>query len=450
MVRALGVDLPLAANEPGEYLSPQNPRLKAPVAEMYGYDSYVKVTGSARTADFPWASSHHPLRFQQFAGGARPLTCWELGAGWWDWRAQVAPAATVQTLGAGLAHGLKGYNLYTAQDGHDPGGYTYRFGGLLDAQGRPTARLDAVARFHDFAAAHEAELTASIELQDPIVFLDYQPYTRLAPEDCLPLPISGLLEPMRYFAKWGFAGFHAVLQTAGYNVPFLDLESATDEALAGFAAAVFASRGYLDAESFLRLERFASGGGHLVTFPEPVSRHPDGSPLDGRALWPHAPVRASWCGRGRLIAHLIARWMLPYYLRTRWKTRSAATCGWCASRRAGRCCCAPAPAARRWPTAFRSAAARRPSSAPSPAAPTPPPATTGSRPRRGGRCAASPCASSSAPRRAASCPTTPSRSRPSRGSARTPRAAPGAAACSSSSIGSAPSAARSTSRRRPR
>lgn len=248
-VRRLGVDLPLAVNEPAEHLSPQNPRLKAPVAELYGYDSYIKVTGSKHTADFPWASSHHPLRFQSFLGAAQPLTSWELGTGWWDWRAQVSPAATVQTLGAGLAHGLQAYNLYAAQDGRDPGKYVFQFGGLLDETGRPTRRLEALSRLQAFAAAHEAELVESVEVQDPIAFLEYQPYTRLAPEDCLPLPISGLLEPLRYFAKWGFAGFHAVLQTAGYNVPFVDLESVTESQLTGMAAAIFPSKGYLDAES---------------------------------------------------------------------------------------------------------------------------------------------------------------------------------------------------------
>ncbi|MGH2353922.1 MAG: beta-galactosidase [Chloroflexota bacterium] len=324
-VRSLGIDLPLAANEPAEYLSPQNPRLKSPVAQLYGYDSYVKVTGSAQTADFPFASSHHPLRFQPFANDAQPLTCWELGAGWWDWRARVSPAATVQSLGAGLAHGLKGYNLYAAQDGRDPGDYVFHFGGLLDEDGQPTARLEALARLQAFVARHEDELTASAELQDPIAYLEYQPYTRLTPEDCrpvpeLPVPVPGLLEPMRYFAKWGLVGFHAVLSTAGYNAPFIDLESATDASFGQYTAAVFPSRGYLDEASYAKLRRFVGGGGHLVTFPEAATQREDGTRLDSRALWPHPPAKARWFGRARLIAHLIARWMLPYYLHVRWKT----------------------------------------------------------------------------------------------------------------------------------
>lgn len=65
---------------------------------------------------------------------------------------------------------------------------------------------------------------------------------------------------------------------------------------------------------------FVADGGHLVTFPEPVARHTDGRPLDGSQLWPHPVARASWHGRWQLIAHLIGGWMLPYYLRTRWKT----------------------------------------------------------------------------------------------------------------------------------
>ncbi|HEV2126556.1 MAG TPA: beta-galactosidase, partial [Chloroflexota bacterium] len=129
MVRSLGIDLPLTVNEAGEYLSPQNPRLKSTAADFYGYDTYTKLTGAPHTADFPFASSHNPLRFQQFTSATSPLTCWELGTGWWDWRANVSPAATAQVFGAALAHGLKGYNLYAAQDGRDPGGYLFRFGG---------------------------------------------------------------------------------------------------------------------------------------------------------------------------------------------------------------------------------------------------------------------------------------------------------------------------------
>jgi hypothetical protein len=305
-------------NEPAEYLSPSNPRVKAPVADFYGYDSYIKVTGSTHTADFPFASSHHPLRFQQFESDGRPLTCWELGAGWWDWRARVSPAATIQTLGAGLAHGLKGWNVYVAQDGRDPGGFLFHFDGLLDESGRPSARYEALARLQRFAAEHEADLTASTEFRDPIAYLEYQPYTRLTPEDCLPVP--GLIEPLRYFASFSLSGLRAVLSTAGYNAPFVDLQSAGDDTLRAFRAAVFPSRGYLDADSYERLEAFALGGGHLITFPEPVTRTPDGAVLDTRRLWPHLPARARWLERHRLIGHLVSHWMLPYYAWIRWKT----------------------------------------------------------------------------------------------------------------------------------
>lgn len=309
------VDLPLMVNEPAEYLSPSNPRVKAPVADFYGYDSYIKVTGGKHTADFPFASSHHPLRFQQFESPTRPLTCWELGAGWWDWRARVAPAATVQTLGAGLAHGLKGWNVYLAQDGRDPGGFKFRFDGLLDEAGRPTERYEALARLQHFAAAHEEELSASTEVRDPIAYLEYQPYTRLMPEDCL--PVAGLIEPLRYFASFSLVGLRAVLSTAGYNAPFVDLQSATEDTLSAFRAAIFPSRGYLDPDSYERLEGFALGGGHLITFPEPVTQEPDGTPLDTARLWPHAPARARWLERHRLIGYLISRWIVPYYASVR-------------------------------------------------------------------------------------------------------------------------------------
>ncbi|HET7768331.1 MAG TPA: beta-galactosidase [Chloroflexota bacterium] len=320
IVRDLGIDLPTFINEPAEYLSPQHPRLKRETADFYGYDTYTKLTGGEHTADFPWAGSQHALRFQQFAGEAQPLTCWELGTGWWDWRAKVSPAATLQTFMGGLAHGLRGYNLYSAQDGSDPGGFAFKIGGLLDETGATTERYDLVARLQSFVARHEEELTASEEVRDPIAYLEYQPYARLTPESAFPLPLPGLIEPLRYFAAFAMSGFHALLQTTGYNVPFVDLETADPTQLATYRAVVFPSCGWLEDALYRKLERYARGGGNLITFPEPVTRRADGEPLSTGVLWPHQPRRQRWLGRLRLIAHLVARWMVPYYLTIRWKT----------------------------------------------------------------------------------------------------------------------------------
>jgi len=44
--------------------------------------------------------------------------------------------------------------------------------------------------------------------------------------------VPGLLEPLRYFAGFALAGFHALLQTTGYNIPFLDLENVTPDEVA--------------------------------------------------------------------------------------------------------------------------------------------------------------------------------------------------------------------------
>jgi hypothetical protein len=88
------------------------------------------------------------------------------------------------------------------------------------------------------------------------------------------------------------AGFRAVLATAGYNAPFVDLQSATPETLARYSAAIFPSRGYLDEESYEKLTAYAMDGGELVTFPEPVTRSGAGARLDSSLLWPHAGAGA--------------------------------------------------------------------------------------------------------------------------------------------------------------
>ncbi|MBI3972231.1 MAG: beta-galactosidase [Chloroflexi bacterium] len=313
IVRRQGITLPLVVNESAGYVSPQNPRVKAPAADLYGYDSYAKASGSAHTADFPFAGSLHPLRFQQFTTDERPLSCWELGTGRWDPRARVATRTTLQGLAAGVAHGLKAYNLYVAQDSD-----RYQFGTLLDAAGQPTPCFDVVGRFHEFVAAHEEELTASVEVHDPIAYLDYQPYTRLTPVDHLHLPgARALPDPLRYFAGRGLAGLHAVLLTAGYNPIVVDLVSATEESLADYLVAIFPSRGYLDLENYGKLVVFTLRGGHLVTFPEPVTRQQDGTPFRTAFLWPVRPARRRWLDRGRMLFHLAMRWALPYHLRTR-------------------------------------------------------------------------------------------------------------------------------------
>ncbi len=306
IVRDLGVGLPTVVNEAGDYVSPQSPLAKAPAADFYGFDSYAKTTGAPHTADFPFAASLHSLRFQQFAADERPLSCWELGTGWSSPRARGSPAVTVQSLGAAIAHGVKGYSLSAAHDSP-----AYPFGALLDEAGQPTDRLEAVARLQAFIAAHEEELTASVEVHDSIAWLDYQPYTRFGPEDFLP---GGLPDPHRSFTRRALDGFHALLLTCGYNPVRFDLQSVDESALAGYHAAVFPSRGYLDLESYGKLVVFTLRGGSLVTLPQPPAREPDGTPFRSTFLWPHLPARIHRLDRARLMTHVLRHWAIPYHL----------------------------------------------------------------------------------------------------------------------------------------
>jgi hypothetical protein len=151
--------------------------------------------------------------------------------------------------------------------------------------------MGAIARLQALMEEIGEELTASVEVQDPIAYLDYAPYTRLNSDNHRHR--SGL----SYFARartaaWAPLGLHAALLTAGYNCPFIDLEAATDDALAEFQGAVFPSRGWLPLNEYGKLVVFTLRGGALVTFPEPVTRQPDGTPFKTTFLWPH-PRRPS-------------------------------------------------------------------------------------------------------------------------------------------------------------
>lgn len=291
VTRRLGIDLPLVVNEPADYRSPQNPQLNAAVADLYGFASRTQPDASVHEARSPFAGSHSALRFQQFAAEERPLSCWGLdGMAGQNAAPIVSPASLVHGFGAGLAHGVKGY--------------------ILDLGSLPPAYQDAAGRLQAFAGAHETELTASVEVQDSIAYLDYQPYTRFTADGfpAIGALADGLIDQAPYTAFEALSALHAVLLTLGYNPPFLDLEAATDHALADFAAAVFPSRGYLDLENYGKLVVFTLRGGTLVTFPEPVTRQKDGTPLKTAFLWPHAPSKTRRLDRNQLIRSFGGRW----------------------------------------------------------------------------------------------------------------------------------------------
>ena len=163
-VRDLGIALPTVVNEAGDYVSPLNPLVKAPTGDFYGFESAAgaRATGGRHTAGCPFAGSLHALRFQEFATDERPLSCWEIGTDRGNPRDRDAVAATVQRLGAAVAHGVKGFCRSVAQNSA-----AYDSEAPFEEGGRVAERLDAVARLQAFVAAHEEELTASTEARWP-------------------------------------------------------------------------------------------------------------------------------------------------------------------------------------------------------------------------------------------------------------------------------------------
>ncbi len=309
----LGVPVPLAINEQATYSSPAHPGAKSAVADIYGFDLYTKSSGSSAIADFPFLSSQAPALFSAYATPERPAACLELGAGWWDERAQIANEATVQAMLGCVAHDTRGYAIYIVHDGKDPEGAPYRYHTLLDEEGREQPRYAAVRGVQDFLARHEQLIVQSTEAHDSIAYLHYQPYSRLSIDEYSAR--TGAQEPMPFFASLGLSGFYDLLVSAGYQPRFFDLEGVTDEQLATQRVAILPTKQYLDAACFAKLRRYVEQGGQLITLPGPIRQDAYGRKLaDAEALYPYAEQSAQWLGSQQMRLGLLNGLTLRYRL----------------------------------------------------------------------------------------------------------------------------------------
>jgi hypothetical protein len=314
---ALEVEVPLVVNDAAGYVSPQGPNAARRDGTLYGYDAdagaaHAGTTDDRSVGDAPFAGSYWAARFQPYASDETPLSCWGLGAGSAGSDQQhrreyerVPRVATLHALFAGIAHGLKGYDLGLVQEWSAANCGEYDTGpsrSAVNAQGQPAAPDGALAPLQRWLAAHEEELTASAEVRDSLAYLQYRPYARLTPDD-----LVGSTDPpdrQHSSAARAHAGLYAVLLTAGFNPTCVDLEAIEDDDLAEFAAAIFPSRGYLDLNSYGKLVVFTIRGGTLLTLPEPVTRQPDGTSFKSDFLWPVAPETVRPLGGGRLARSL--------------------------------------------------------------------------------------------------------------------------------------------------
>jgi beta-galactosidase GanA len=317
IARDCGVAVPLVVNDLDIYLSPAAPGEKAGLAEVQGYDIYTKASGQASTADLPFAPSHDPEKFRALVAPEAALISVEMGAGWFDPRARIKPEATVQATLGGVAHGIVGHSYYVAHDGRDPDGAPYTFHSFFDAKGESTARYEAVARIHALLAAHEAEVLDATACYDDIFYLTYQPYSRLMPGDYL--PGGWLPDPLLYLEVLGLHGFYDLLLTSGYLPEFADAQRIDDAELAHARIVIFPTRGWVDAATMAKLNRYVEGGGHLITFPTIVSSDAQGRPLSSaRALYPHPPATSRHLGYGTVMRRLVVDFLGKYLLWQRW------------------------------------------------------------------------------------------------------------------------------------
>ena len=130
------------------FVSPETPGLVAP---------RVDSTGTVSARRLPFDASVQALRFEPYSADTRPLTAHNL-------------AGVGDLLGA-IAHGAKGYSLAPDALPLEPF--------EREAAGQP----EALVRLQRWIAGAEEELTASVEVRDPIAYLDYPLYWRYTPED---------------------------------------------------------------------------------------------------------------------------------------------------------------------------------------------------------------------------------------------------------------------------
>jgi hypothetical protein len=253
--------------------SPQSPRDLLAGDDLVGYDSCLPGRRQLHGTAQPFAGSQHASRFRQFLDDERPLSCWRVESGVDLGRPGTPPrpaaGGTLRYLVGAIAHGLKAYCV-------------------------PSPGQEALGRLQTLIGTLEEELASSVEVQDPIAYLDYAPYARATPDDLRHRMGRALFGREPTPSGRGRLGLHAALLTAGYNCPFVDLEAASDETLAEFPAAIFPSRGWLTLDEYGKLVVFTLRGGTLVTFPEPVTRQPDGTSFKTTFLWPHRPPQPRW------------------------------------------------------------------------------------------------------------------------------------------------------------
>lgn len=342
--RGQGVPVPISHNESASFLSPSNPAAKdaVPGLDLYGYDLYLKMSAAPWPTDYPWAGLYTPALFRALTPPARPLLCWELGAGWFDPRAVTDDTALAQNVAGGLAHGLQGFSLYIVQDGVEADGRPYTYGTVWTADGQPgprhaiTARLLAALQEHEttLQGIREQEAGSSRDQetnpqsgvpagprtpQSVVGFAYHYPDRRWAADDFL--PGQALLDPARVLAGLGGPpGVYGALVAAGYGprLRVIDLERATEAELAACAALIFPSKGRLAPAGYARLRAYVAGGGHLITCGQTPGATLHGRPLPGVAdLYPAAPVQRGVLPRGPLFANLLRAWGLEYRLRDR-------------------------------------------------------------------------------------------------------------------------------------
>ncbi|MEM2637474.1 MAG: hypothetical protein QXL15_03900, partial [Candidatus Korarchaeota archaeon] len=167
--------------------------------------------------------------------------------------------ATEMLLTSLIAHGIKGMNFYPIKDGWDYWDLSpYYYVAPFSLNGKKTKRYYVVKRIVDFVRKNMEFLLNTHEIDDPVAVLINKRcfYT------------AGILPHLgtTLFVQ-SISALNGLLTTLNLNVKFLDISRVSLEELQKYKLAFMMSNGVFDRENAIKLRKYVSSGGVLVSYP---------------------------------------------------------------------------------------------------------------------------------------------------------------------------------------
>jgi beta-galactosidase GanA len=287
----MGVTVPLVLNDPCSGQWPNQFQKKTQVATI-GFDLYTKINDGPSTHDLPFSNSYVPTLFRA-ANPDGPLMGMEVGCGWFNPEVHVNPRATMQLSMQLMARGTNLLSYYVLQDALEPDGTHMIWEAVLDLNGNPTPRYEAVRKVGKFLTAYGEKLSTTQEVKSPIAIAHYMPGSWMAIKPGISLAALAGLDGSALLTHFnGPASLFGVLAETGYNAQVVVLPGATLEQLLNHRVIFLCATGYMDDATYGLLASYVAAGGILITAGHPVRHDLLGKRYEENPLFPARPQRS--------------------------------------------------------------------------------------------------------------------------------------------------------------